>query len=633
MGKLLIVDDADPTQSFTYRGNWQQQTTVVDANTNTNEYNSTVHKSGSGGDTMEFRFQGIGISVYGTLDHPGTNGVPDATFAVDTDTPVRFNSSSGTTVTVSDPNKVTSHVLLYKSAVLGQAEHVLRIVSNGGASFYFDYLTVDIGTGVPAGGNTTSSTSDLMRNGKVIVDDRDASVSYTGTWTDTTSLQEYLGTTRLSPSKANGGNATFQFSGQSISVYGSTDVSAQSGGNPTKIQFTLDDGENGAVNQYSYESAASTNGIYHIPFFTKSGLATDRMHTLVVTPANDSPFFLDYFVYTPVETSGGGTTSGPNIGIIVGAAVGGVVVLFLLFCAVFLWRRKRRQGAVDGERRRRGRFSSEKPKQDHSSMVLPRPFYSNTEYAGSQPQMVPPNGFSGGPVPSNRSAQHQQQHQQHHQYHQQHAQHMKPALAVPTNPSSNTGSTPPPASSSGGGIGRGWSPSGSPSIVQGSVRSGLSGRGSSEGRGSPGVSRSGNDGGGGDFSNPTSFYPQFIGTLPNTSAPVPTGQPGTRVRPQPPPLTSLTRSTNTSSSNENDTEEDAQRARRSRPPTSEKSRFGYTPTFTHHRHQQSHPAPPMSATTASSITPSSPSMTPYPEMEEDSGLRIPPTLPPRYTED
>ena len=53
MSKVLIVDDTDPAVSYT--GSWTTQTFVA---ANTNEYNSTIHRSTGAGDSLLYNFYG-----------------------------------------------------------------------------------------------------------------------------------------------------------------------------------------------------------------------------------------------------------------------------------------------------------------------------------------------------------------------------------------------------------------------------------------------------------------------------------------------------------------------------------------------------------------------------------------------
>ena len=116
-----------------------------------------------------------------------------------------FNSSGE--VLNWDPGVVTSHALLYKSPTLPMGNHTINIAiaspdettSTTPGPFYFDHFTVDSGSKSIAG--------------DVILDDRDPSILYAGNWGISGFLQEYLGTSRVSPGAENPGPMTFQFNG------------------------------------------------------------------------------------------------------------------------------------------------------------------------------------------------------------------------------------------------------------------------------------------------------------------------------------------------------------------------------------------------------------------------------------
>jgi hypothetical protein len=148
---------------------------------------------------------GTSISIYGTLDSPGLHGPPNATFAIDSVTPVKFNTS--TAVIIEEPNVVTSHTLLYQSPGLPRDTHTLSIKtgtpSDPAARLYIDFFTV--------------STGSDSASGSIIVDDRDPSIVYTGTWPEAGAASEYLHTTEQSPDTANGGSAVLRYNGTVVS--------------------------------------------------------------------------------------------------------------------------------------------------------------------------------------------------------------------------------------------------------------------------------------------------------------------------------------------------------------------------------------------------------------------------------
>ncbi|KAG8801202.1 hypothetical protein FRC17_006698 [Serendipita sp. 399] len=364
MGKTLIVDDADPTAGIVYTGDWQRLAMVSEQ---TEEFGASVHRSGSAGDTIEFTFQGVRISVYGTLDTPGTKGYPDASFTIDNGTPAGFNNT-GTAVNAK-PNRVSSHILYYQSELLSPGTHTIKATSNGGNAFNFDFFVVDTGR--------DDFTTTAGATGNVIVDDSDLSIQYAVSWKPQGVPQEYLGTTHQSPPRATGGNASFEFMGSAIAVYGTTDSKRENWG-PTRMLFFIDGEDTPTI----FNGIPDTAPTFHIPAFTRSGLRPNKLHTLVMVSGNQAPFFLDYLVYTLGPSSGGGAignnnndpivtvngggggspTTGPSIsnsdgdskssssGAVIGGVIGGFAAFFLLLLAGLWWWRRRRNN--------RSRFSS-----------------------------------------------------------------------------------------------------------------------------------------------------------------------------------------------------------------------------------------------------------------------------------
>ena len=98
---------------------------------------------------------------------------------------------------------MTAYVPLYQSVGLERKSHRLRIQTgtpaNAAARLYIDFFTV-----------ITGSDS---ASGNIIVDDRDPSIQYTGSWGDAGVRWEYEQTTKQAPSDQAGGTARFLFNG------------------------------------------------------------------------------------------------------------------------------------------------------------------------------------------------------------------------------------------------------------------------------------------------------------------------------------------------------------------------------------------------------------------------------------
>jgi hypothetical protein len=147
---------------------------------------------------------GTGIDVYATLDRPGTIGAPSPLFTIDNQQPIRFNQTG--TVLPELPNDVTSHHVVMRYDGLSQGDHTLNITTDSsGPYFYLDFVVV--------------TTNNLNAPGYGIVDDRELSVSYSGTWGQSGAENEFQHTTSYSPSGANTGSATFTFNGRQAPLY------------------------------------------------------------------------------------------------------------------------------------------------------------------------------------------------------------------------------------------------------------------------------------------------------------------------------------------------------------------------------------------------------------------------------
>ncbi|KIM26749.1 hypothetical protein M408DRAFT_25035 [Serendipita vermifera MAFF 305830] len=196
--KTIIIDDSNP--ATVYHGNWTTMTDVATIQTrgrNSNEYNSTVHRSTTAGDTLTFTFEGISLALWGTLDRPAVVGSPNVSFCIDGGAPVAFNHSGLVTSDLS--TDYMPHMLLYKSLTLSKGSHMLNVSVPAivQAPFYFDFLTIDAGEDIMAG--------------DVIVDDTE--FRYTGTWFEAGAQYEHLHTTH-GIYQNDVDNATYSFFGR-----------------------------------------------------------------------------------------------------------------------------------------------------------------------------------------------------------------------------------------------------------------------------------------------------------------------------------------------------------------------------------------------------------------------------------
>ncbi|KIM22515.1 hypothetical protein M408DRAFT_332891 [Serendipita vermifera MAFF 305830] len=374
MSKILIVDDADA--GINYSDGWTVGNSVADSS---KEYNSTVHRSDAAGQELSYIFFGTQITVYGTLDTPGTNGPPSATFSIDGATPVAFNSTG--TVHPDNPAIVTSHLILYQSPGLTKAQHTITIKTgtpaNAAAHFYFDFFTVATGAD--------------SASGSIIVDDRDPSISYVGTWEDQGVTDEYLHTTRQAPDLG-GGSATFRFNGTAATVFGTTGPTS-SAATAVLVDFSLD-----GVPSSSFAGPEVANPIKHHAMFHVEGLSSDREHTIEMVGRNSNDWFLDYIVYQTKNSAipgGGGGDGGnngsdggankTNAGVIAGAVVAAVVGIGAIAAIIFMLLRRRRA--------KQGNPGPRLQEQPATGQVETSPFIPP-----AQPGITPFTSYSGLPT-------------------------------------------------------------------------------------------------------------------------------------------------------------------------------------------------------------------------------------------
>ncbi|KAJ6606870.1 hypothetical protein B0H10DRAFT_2195223, partial [Mycena sp. CBHHK59/15] len=202
--------------------------------------------------------------------------------------------------------------------------------------------------------------------GTTIIDDRSATVAYTGTWVVGGTTNEWNDT--VSSSVKAGDKITVLFIGKTIGVYGTYD--STSGG--VKTSYAIDGGPATTVT-----ASPSSNGLdEYQQLFWKSGTLSKGSHSLVITMVavnsstgyGEGTIWFDYFNATfgtessylssprsSYTTSSYGTAPSTTSTVaviakkvlhsaIIGATVGAVCIVLVL-CALFLHRRKRRENA------------------------------------------------------------------------------------------------------------------------------------------------------------------------------------------------------------------------------------------------------------------------------------------------
>ncbi|EIW78676.1 hypothetical protein CONPUDRAFT_60819 [Coniophora puteana RWD-64-598 SS2] len=131
----------------------------------------------------------------------------------------------------------------------------------------------------------------------VTIDDRDASIRYSGSWITSGTYPEYKNTT--SASTQIGDTATFAFTGTWVSVYGTTGWTSTNGVPTT--QYTVDGGS-----PVSF-TAPNVTGfpLYHYQMFASDAL-NDTTHTLVIkntSPSCPCNTWFDFIEYIPSQSN------------------------------------------------------------------------------------------------------------------------------------------------------------------------------------------------------------------------------------------------------------------------------------------------------------------------------------------
>lgn len=191
MPERVIVDDTDP--SITYTGNWTLESAY---DTDSKEYNGTIHKTVTPGSSLSFRFHGSRLTIFGTLLRPTTGG-PASNLTIDSASPYIFNSTGDVKPRLN--SGVWSHAELYTILNLAHTNHTATLkVGNVSEThpFYFDFYTALTG----------------QYYAPVIIDDSNPRVLYGGNWEKLGVKEEYLGTVHRSPPNP-GGTATLRFNG------------------------------------------------------------------------------------------------------------------------------------------------------------------------------------------------------------------------------------------------------------------------------------------------------------------------------------------------------------------------------------------------------------------------------------
>lgn len=318
--------------------------------------------------SFEVAFEGTSIAFTGNT--PAATLSQTITVSIDGGTPY-----STSYMDLTPP----SYLQWYQSPTLSDGKHVVKVDGVDGTSL--DYATITVGEKTPLTGR------------KIIVDNEDPAIRYSGTWTRTP--DEFIpghipaglpfrNSTHRSTTAGN--TITFKFSGTSLAVYG---VFSWANLGILGATYTIDGGVSVAgsypVTTSSPQYIDGVGAISNFLFVTFDNLSTGE-HTLVIRllQCENKAFAFDYITYTPsfanlasmpgfvpsASTSSGlvptyGSTSvSSNAGASpttsqasqqsalgtkktpVGSIVGGVVgalLAFALIAFLFFWLRRRKQ--------------------------------------------------------------------------------------------------------------------------------------------------------------------------------------------------------------------------------------------------------------------------------------------------
>ncbi|KAF8182042.1 hypothetical protein BJ912DRAFT_601602 [Pholiota molesta] len=319
--------------------------------------------------SLRLAFEGTSIAFIGNT--PDGSHLQFATISIDGGT--AYNSSYGSR------NVPQSYIQWYQSPILPDGKHTIEIDN-------LDTTAVDIV--IITVGPTTS-----LANRMVFVDNNDPAIEYTGDWTENGNRFKaghlpdgYAVGNTTQRSTTVGDIMTFRFSGTSISIYGL--FSWTNIGN-ISVAYTLDgivEMQSYSVTESSHQYTTADGEATNFLFFEKDAIPPGD-HTLImnITDILNQTFSFDYLVYSPsfsslatmpnltstttmssasstskpspnsssftaaqtrVTSSQGNKASATSLGITIGEAVGGTLVLIGLAVIAFLYLRNRHSKVI-----------------------------------------------------------------------------------------------------------------------------------------------------------------------------------------------------------------------------------------------------------------------------------------------
>ncbi|KAF4600219.1 hypothetical protein EYR40_007331 [Pleurotus pulmonarius] len=331
-GLAVLVDNTDT--NFTFNSPWSLS---LPEPIWLNETYTAYDSFGEGNGTLSYAFEGTAIAFYGHAD-----GQLQA-------------SIDGASPTYHPPGlQFQIYQPWFNIADLADTHHDIAL--DFSTNVYFDYAVISAGQSTP------------LQGCSILVDDSDAAMNYTGTWSVEADqmfatgdgLQQIPHGRSVHRSTKAGDYVLLQFTGSSISVYGIVQWQ-----NPGRIStaYTLDGSASPQITTISSDGQRTPYTDQPNYLFFHADLAPGN-HTLVVTLTeitDRQSFLLDYILYTaafdslaamPQLTPGDiHPWTPPRVvrakkafptGAIVGAAVGAVVLLALVVVLVYRTTRRRR---------------------------------------------------------------------------------------------------------------------------------------------------------------------------------------------------------------------------------------------------------------------------------------------------
>ncbi|KAJ2915922.1 hypothetical protein MD484_g4472, partial [Candolleomyces efflorescens] len=305
--KWIIVDDTDT--AIVYRGPWSSTDGSKYANSGNfgQPYNNTLHGINATG-SLSFSYDGSSARLTGTLDLKNNSGVLDPTWECFID------QKSAGTKTPKNAHAQNNQWLLcdWSDLDLLAGQHVVTVnISSNGQAFWFDQIYY------------LSNSHPKLEGSTLFVGSNDPEVSLDSAWTP---LDEIGYMTQTA-----GATAKFKFTGSRVTWVGmiprelpSASTSATySVDNQAPVRFTLP----GLSPSQNYSQ------FNHI-FFQTDFLAP-KSHELVVKyegDANTTPLVLGSFLVDGFSSES--PKKSVPIGPIVGAVIGGIALIIILFFAI-----------------------------------------------------------------------------------------------------------------------------------------------------------------------------------------------------------------------------------------------------------------------------------------------------------